>query len=168
MRSSHPLALASAVALFACCSCSKPQPPTLVPLSATVSQISPEGLNLALAINATNPNTIDLSSQKVTAHVVVDQSIDLGETTYAQGVNLPAGKTTLVNVPVSVKWVNLAALVQLGAVNRPVPYSVDGTVSLGGTLLNVTLPFHFEGQIAHDQMVNAAVHSLPAIPGIKF
>ena len=41
------------------------------------------------------------------------------------------------------------------------PYDVDGTVELGGDSLSVDLPFQLSGTITHEQMVQAALGSLP-------
>jgi hypothetical protein len=46
------------------------------------------------------------------------------------------------------------------ATNSAVPYSVDGKLALGGSL-SVGVPFHLEGTIPHDQIVRAALNSLP-------
>ena len=131
-----------------------------------MTQLGPQGIDLTLAVNATNPNGIDLASQGMTAHVVLDRTIDLGNASAPQAVTLPAGKTTLINVPISVPWNSVVALVQLGAKSGPVPYAVDGTVMMGGALLNVSLPFHLDGTVTHEQVVSATMHSLPAIPGL--
>jgi LEA14-like dessication related protein len=165
MRSPALLGFAAASAL----ACSKPAPPTLVPVSATVIELTPQGLDLTLALNATNPNGVSLSSQGVTAHVVVDKSVDLGSVTSTQAVSLAAGQTTLIQVPISVPWTSVLTLVQLGASNRAVPYAVDGTVAMGGTLVNVEIPFHLEGSVTHQQIVSATTRSIqgmPALPGL--
>jgi hypothetical protein len=86
--------------------------------------------------------------------------------TSTQGFSLPAGKTTLINVPISVPWNSVATLVQLGITNRPVPYAVDGTVTMGGALLNLPLPFHLDGSVTHEQIASATMRSIPAIPGL--
>jgi hypothetical protein len=76
---------------------------------------------------------------------------------------LLAGKTTKIVVPVSVNWPNIAALGRLTAIGNVVPYSVDGTLEMGGTLLHVGVPFHFEGSVPHDQIVSAALNSIPGL-----
>ena len=169
-RPERPLTCAALfVAFAAALGCSKPAPPTLVPVSATVTQLTPVGIDLALALNATNPNGSDLSAQGVTAHVVLDRDIDLGTVSSSQAIVLPAGKTTPILVPLSVKWASLASIATLAQTTADVPYAVDGTVTMGGTLLNVGLPFHLDGNVTHAQLVSAAMRSIPgleALPGL--
>jgi hypothetical protein len=153
------------VALAAASGCSKPAPPTLVPVSATVTQLTPEGLGLSLALNATNPNGSDLAAQGVSAHVVLSRSIDLGTVESSQAIALPAGKTTLIAVPLAVKWTSLAPIAALAQASGDVPYAVDGTVRLGGPLLDVGVPFHLDGTVTHAQLVSATLRSIPGLEG---
>ena len=153
------------VALAAALGCSKPAPPTLVPVSATVTEITPEGIGLSLALNATNPNGSDLGAQGVTAHVVLDRNVEMGTVTTSQPISLPAGKTTPLALPLAVKWGSLAALATLAQTTGDVPYAVDGTVTMGGTLLNVGVPFHLDGTVTHAQLVSATMRSIPGLEG---
>jgi LEA14-like dessication related protein len=155
--------LIAAAALAAAAGCSKPAPPTLTPQSLTVNGVDPSGLALTVTISATNPNSADLTVSDVSSHVVVDKH-DVGTVTVPQSMTLPAGKTTKIDVPVKVSWSDATLLAQLAAGNAPVPYSVDGTLDLGGSLLHVGVPFHMDGSITHQQIVGAIVHSMPTLP----
>jgi LEA14-like dessication related protein len=146
--------------------CSKPAPPTIAPVSASIAQLTAEGIDLSVALNVTNPNSIDLSAQGMTAHVVLNQTIDMGTVTSSQGISLPAAKTTPMTVPLSVRWTSLAAVAGLAQTSGDVPYSVDGTVTMGGTLVNVAIPFHLDGKVTHAQLVNATLRSIPGLPGL--
>jgi LEA14-like dessication related protein len=145
--------------------CSKPAPPTLTPERASVTQVNPQGIELRLELAATNPNSVDLSAREIHAHVVVDKKYDLGTVTLPKSLTLPAGKTTNLDVPLSAKWMDVGSLVQLAATQAAVPYSVDGTLSMGGDLVSVSVPFHLEGSVTHDQIVGGAINSLPPLPG---
>jgi hypothetical protein len=61
----------------------------------------------------------------------------------------------------------VGALALLAASNRPAPYTIDGTVTIGGERLNVDLPLHMTGTITHEELVQVTTRSLPAIPGLK-
>jgi LEA14-like dessication related protein len=150
-------------ASLALAACSKPAPPTLTPLRANVAQVTAQGVDLFLQLGAENPNTSDLVTQSITAHVVVDGRVDLGTVTLPNAVTFPAGKTTTLDVPVSVKWTDLPTVVMLAASNRAVPYSVEGTVALGGSLINVGVPYKIEAVMTHDQIVKATLAGLPAL-----
>jgi hypothetical protein len=57
----------------------------------------------------------------------------------------------------------MSALAQLAAAAAAIPFAVDGTVDLGGDALNVSVPFHITGTVNHEQLVGAALNSLPGI-----
>lgn len=158
-----PLALVTALPLMVF-GCSKPAPPTITPERASITAVTAQGIDLHVELNAMNPNAVDLSAREVTAHIVVDKKYDMGSVTMPQAVTLAAGKATKLDVPVSTKWADLGSLVGLAASAGAVPYTVDGTVSLGGDLLNISVPFHLDGTVTHDQIVAATKNSLPALP----
>ncbi|MGH7437925.1 MAG: LEA type 2 family protein, partial [Polyangiaceae bacterium] len=61
-------------------------------------------------------------------------------------------------------WTDMGVLAQIAATSGGVPYSVDGTLDMGGKLLQVGVPFHLDGTITHEQIVGAALKSLPMVP----
>ncbi|MGH7440726.1 MAG: LEA type 2 family protein [Polyangiaceae bacterium] len=144
--------------------CSKPAPPTLTPEQASLTSIDTQGIGLTLTMSVTNPNSADLSASGITSHVVVDKTHELGTVTLPKTMTLPAGQTTTLVVPVSLKWTDMGVLAQIAATTGGVPYSVDGTLDMGGKLLQVGVPFHLDGTISHEQIVGAAMKSLPKAP----
>jgi LEA14-like dessication related protein len=146
---------------FAAVGCSKPAPPTVVPDQATMTSVDMVAVHLDVTLTATNPNAIDLPVRDVTAKIVVGKKYDLGTATIANAATLPAGKATKLDVPIAVKWTDMSALAQLAATSTAIPFTVDGTVDLGGDLLAVSVPFHLDGTVSHDQLVGAALNSLP-------
>jgi LEA14-like dessication related protein len=157
------LPLFAAATIVIAAGCSKPAPPTLTPERVTVNGVDPAGLALTVSLSAANPNSVDLTASDVSSHVVLSGH-DVGTVTVPQSVTLPAGKTTKLDVPVKVSWSDMSLVAQLAASNAPVPYSVDGTLQLGGSLLHMGVPFHLDGSISHAQIVGAVMHSLPTLP----
>jgi LEA14-like dessication related protein len=149
-----------AAAIVFAISCSKPTPPTLTPERASLTGMDAQGIELSVELSAANPNSLDLVVNEVTTHIVLDKTRDLGTATLAKAITLPASKTTKLDVPVSLKWADVGLFAQLAATSNAIPYSVDGTLALGGSLV-VGVPFHLEGTIPHEQVVRAAVKSLP-------
>jgi len=147
--------------------CSKPDPPVLTPKSAKVTAVTLVGIDLTVDVEAMNPNSVELSAQRVTGKVVLDGRYDLGTTNVTKVVTLPAGARTDVEIPLSITWKDATALVTLASSNRTVPFTVDGTVTVCGARLNVDLPFHLAGSMTHEELVQATTRSLPAIPGFK-
>ncbi len=157
-----PVALALGSAALGC---SPPEPPVLTPKSVTVTKVTLTGVDLQLRVDAYNTNRVDLSARTVTGKLKVDGKYDLGAVAVSQAVALPAGAHTEITVPLATTWTDLSALAGLAASNRTIPYSFDGSVNVGGARLNVDLPFHAEGSITHEQIVQATLRSLPVIPG---
>lgn len=143
--------------------CSKPAPPTLVPEKVVVTKVDLTGITLDVVVDATNPNSVDLSASGVSSHLVVDKTHDLGTITVPNAVTLPAGKTTKLDVPVSLRWSDVGLLAQLAASSAAVPYSVDGTLEMGGQLVHVGVPFHLDGSLTHEQLASAVMSSLPTL-----
>jgi hypothetical protein len=142
--------------------CSKPSPPTLAPERVAVNRVDMTGLSLDISMSATNPNAADLTATGVSSHVVVEKTHDVGTVTLPEAITLPAGKTTRLDVPIALTWSDLGTLAQLALSAGAVPYTVDGTLEMGGSLLHVGVPFHFDGTITHAQIVAAMMNSLPA------
>ncbi len=147
-------------------SCSRPAPPTLAPKSVSVAAISPAGLSLDVEIEATNPNSIDLSTQSAKASVTVDGSIPLGTATLTSAVNLPAHATTTIHMPLSVTWDDLGAFIGVAASGRDVPYTVTGSATVGGPSVNFSVPFTINGTLTHAQILKVTQASLQGIPGL--
>jgi LEA14-like dessication related protein len=152
--------------LVALIACSKPDPPVLTPKSARVTQVSLAGVDLMLDVEAMNPNAVELAIREVSGKVVLDGKYDLGIATVAAPIRLPAGARTEVAVPMALTWKDVSALATLAASSRAVPFTVDGTVNVGGERLNVDVPFHLTGTLTHDDLVKAAQRSLPGLPGL--
>ncbi|MGA7120883.1 MAG: LEA type 2 family protein [Polyangiaceae bacterium] len=147
-------------ALAAALGCSKPDPPSLVPERATLVRIDSRGIEWRVELEATNPNPLDLTVTNVTSHIVLGNA-ELGTLAFPGITTLPARKTTRLDVSVPVSWPNLAVLAQLAAAGNAVPFFVDGTVDLGGSLLHAGVPFHIEGSVSRDQIIRAALQSIP-------
>ena len=152
-----PLVLLAAVAS----GCSKPAPPTLVPDKVTLTRIDLTGIAIDVSLNVTNPNSVDLTTTDVTSHLVVDKTHDVGTVTLPNAMTLPASQTTRIDVPMTLSWPDMGLLAQLAMSNVAVPYSVDGNLALGGSLVQVRVPFHVDGSITRDQVVGAMMNSLP-------
>jgi LEA14-like dessication related protein len=161
MSSARPLLLAAALGLLAC---TKPEPPTVKPVSGRVSSISGTGIDVEAKLEAYNPNDFEILVKSYTSTVTLDHRINIGTVTSAHPVSLPAKKKKVFDVPISVKWNDVAALAPLALTNRDVPWDAEGTVKVSAESLDVDLPFKVNGTLTHQQIVTAVGKSLPAIP----
>jgi LEA14-like dessication related protein len=149
--------------------CQKPAPPHITPKEARVVAVSPQGLDILLKVEATNPNNFTLSAQTISAKAKLDNRWDMGSVTIAKPVVLPPNTPTMIDVPMTMPWRDLNALGALASApaQKPVPYSVEGSAKIGGERLNVDVPFALSGTISREQIAGAAMKSFPSIPGVK-
>jgi len=144
--------------------CARPKLPTITPEKAKVASIGSAGVELLVELGVDNPNRVELSGRSVTGRLVLDGKHDLGTVTVPHAFKLPPGKRSHLSIPLSLTWKDLTALVGLAASNRDIPYAVDGSVSLGGDVLNADVPFRLSGVFTHDELVRATVNSMPRLP----
>lgn len=156
----------AALAAVGVCGCTKPKPPQLTPKEAAVTAVDIGGFDMRVKLDAFNPNGFDIAVRSIVAHVILDGTQDLGTVTASQPITLPANAHTLIDVPMNVKWKGIGGLASLAQARKPVPYTVDGTATVGGESLNVDLPFKLEGKITPEQVQQAAAKSLKGIPGL--
>lgn len=151
------------LALSALLGCSKPAPPTLVPKEAKVVSVDLAGMDLRVTMDAHNPNGIDLAVRAVSARVLLDGTHDLGTVTMNRPITLPANARTSIEVPLSMRWKDATLLGVFAAAKRAVPYTVEGTATVGGERLNVDLPFKMQGTVTPEQLAAATLSSLKGL-----
>jgi LEA14-like dessication related protein len=162
LRAAPPLLLSLALLP----ACTPPSPPTLTAKSVSVSSISPSGVSLDVEISATNPNSVALSADSATAAVLIDSSTPLGNATMPSHISLPASSTTTVHMPLAVTWDNLANFIGVAATGRDVPYTVEGSATIGGGGLHAVVPFTIHGTFTHAQILSVTQSSLQGLPGL--
>ncbi|MBL8610095.1 MAG: LEA type 2 family protein [Myxococcales bacterium] len=164
MRALASTAVACALALAS--GCARPDPPTITPKEAKITAIDPSGIDVVLAVDAENPNRVALTARSVTASVKLDGRYALAPVTVTKPITLPAAKKTSFDVKLHVPWQDVQTLVSLGLANRAIPYTVTGTVTVGGERLNVDVPYTINGTITREQLIGTGLRSLPKIPGL--
>ncbi len=161
----RPLVLAAATLLAV--GCSRPKPPTITPYSVEVTSVSPTAVGMHVNLDVWNPNAFPLVVQKLSGDLMVNGTIDMGKTTVATALSVPADKTERVATDVSVPWTNLTELAPLALSGKPVPYRFSGTATVGGKSLNLDVPFHIDGTLTSAQLLQAGLNGLPKIPGMN-
>jgi LEA14-like dessication related protein len=146
--------------------CSKPQPPTITPKRGSITSVGPDGVGLRLEFDAYNPNGFAINVRSVKAQATFDSSIKLNEVSSVTAISLPAKLTRPLSIDVKVPWNSLPQLMVLATRKTKVPYTVAGSVSVGGKNLNVDIPFTMSGSVTQQELVTAGLNSLPAIPGL--
>jgi len=144
--------------VLACSAAEKVEPdaPKVTAEKASLTKISPAGIELLVELGVHNPNAIDLEARSVTAKVVLDGKHDMGTVEIPQEVDLPSEKQIRVAVPVAVDWKDVTVIAALIALKRNVPYDIDGSVKIGVELFKVSVPFHVSDIITEEQLRRAA------------
>ena len=155
-----------AAAALVLVACAKPEPPRLTPLSARVTAISTAGIDVEIKLEAENPNGSALTARSLTATITLDGRHVLGTVTVPHRISLPAHQKTTIDVPLSSKWQDLSALVNLATSGKDIPYTVDGSMDLGGDTLSLNVPFSVGGTVTRQQLTQAMLKSIPTIPGL--
>ena len=156
----HHLLVTSALLLAT--ACAKPKPPTVTPKSAQVLAVSPAGIQLAVAFDVTNPNRFPLIVHSVDGHFAVGQGAgtELGTAHAEPSASIPAEASSTVTSTVAVGWTNLAALMPFALSPGAVPYTFSGSASLGGSELNVSVPFTLTGELTRAQLISVGLAGL--------
>jgi LEA14-like dessication related protein len=154
-----------ALALFAC---EKPSPPKLKPESVVVKTVDASGLTVEVTLDAHNKNSVPLYARSVTAKIMLDGKIDLGEVEVATDVKLPSKKHTAVVAPLTLKWKDVLAIGLLAAQKPVIPFTVTGTAEIGTEDLNFEVPFETEGTLTREQLSALTVNAIPTIPKLPF
>ncbi|MES1176197.1 MAG: LEA type 2 family protein [Myxococcales bacterium] len=159
-RSVRILVVTSALALAT--ACAKPKPPTITPKSAQVQSLSARGVELAVAFDVTNPNRFPLIVHAVDGHFSVGAGAgtELGTAHADPSASIAAQATSTVTSTVAVGWTNLAALAPFALSPGPVPYTFTGNATLGGSELNVAVPFTLTGELTRAQLISVGLAGL--------
>lgn len=144
--------------------CEKPKPPTLEPESAVVKSVTPAGLELELTVDAFNPNSIPLIARKLKARVKIDGKVELGEVEVPTKVEIKAKKHEKIVAPVSLAWGDAASIAMMALSKETVPFTVNGTASVGTDDLNFDIPFETSGTLTREQLLQLGAKNLPQIP----
>jgi len=160
--------LLAAVATVALVACSRPEQPTIQPISGRVSAISNTGITVEAKLEAYNPNDFEIAVKSFTATIVLDHQHNIGQVTSAQAVTLPARKKKVFDVPIAIKWNDVGALAPLAMSNKDVPYDASGTVKVGSGSFEVEVPFKVSGVVTHAQISQAVGKAIPHLPGLPF
>ena len=163
MSSARPLVFAAALGLLAC---TKPEPPTVKPVSGKLTGISTTGIEIEAKLEAENPNDFEIQVKSFTSSVTLDHRIKVGTVTSLHPVTLPANKKKVFDVPISVKWDDVSSLVPLSLSSKDVPWEAEGTVKVSAHSLEVNIPFKVNGVLTHAQIMTAVSKSIPRIPGL--
>lgn len=142
--------------------CAKPKPPIVTPKSAQVLAVAPGGVQLAVAFEVTNPNRFPLIVHSVDGHFAVGAGAgtELGTAHAEPATSIAAEATSTVTSTVAVGWTNLAALMPFALSAGAVPYTFTGSASLGGSELNVSVPFTLTGELTRAQLISVGMAGL--------
>jgi LEA14-like dessication related protein len=143
--------------------CSKPKPPELKPVSALVSALKPEGVELSVVLDAHNPNSFPIVCSSVTAKLATQSGVSLGSGSTLESFSIPGGSTTPIATKLDIRWESVSVLAPYAMTRQPLPYRVTGTARVGGESLNVEVPFTVDGVLTQEQVVAAGLRGVGSL-----
>jgi hypothetical protein len=157
--------LAAALTLSAC---SKPQPPTVTPKSVQVLGVGPGGVQLVVVLDVTNPNSFPLYVRAVDGRLLLGAGAgaEVGKAHAELSSSIPAHGTSSVTSELAATWTDLAALGPFVMSAAPVPYRFEGSATIGGDSLSLTLPFTLTGELTRAQLIRAGLSKF-SLPGLR-
>jgi LEA14-like dessication related protein len=147
------------IGALALSSCARPQQPTVTPQVARVERVTSNGVDLRVTLTVHNPNEFALDAREVEGTLLLQGGQKLGTGRASPHQSIPAHGTSSVESQVHVAWSDLSAL-QPFLTRESLPYDFQGKVSLGGDVLQVTLPFELQGSLTREQLLAAGLRGL--------
>jgi LEA14-like dessication related protein len=147
----------SIIAILLLPACSKPKPPELKPRSAQVAAIKPDSVELALVLDAHNPNSFPIVANRVTATFELQDGTELGRGESSEAFTIPAQGDAALAAKLDIRWNSLSVLAPYALAAKPLPYRLRGSARLGGEHLNMDVPFSIDGQLTPDQVIQAGL-----------
>ncbi len=145
--------------------CSKPKPPELTPRSVQVSAITPESVELAVLLDARNPNAFPILASSVTASVALQDGTPLGTGSSTEPISIPGDGTAPITCKLAVRFSSGSALLPYAMAMKPLPYRLNGTAKIGGEHLNVDVPFTIDGVLTPEQVAVAGLRGATKLLG---
>jgi LEA14-like dessication related protein len=143
--------------------CAKPKPPELKPISAQVSALKPEGVELSVVLDARNPNSFPIVCSSVTAKLETQSGASLGSGSTVEAFSIPGGSAKPISTKLDIRWDSVSVIAPYAMTRQPLPYRVTGTARVGGESLNMEVPFTVNGELTQEQVVTAGLRGVGAL-----
>ncbi len=150
----------SLTALISLWGCAKPKPVRVTPRSAAVTAIGPTGVTLDVNLDVYNPNSFALYVQKLDGVLRLGSGVEIARGSAEPKNSIAANATSSVPASLTVAWTNLGALLPFAMSGGPAPYHFEGVATIGGSKLNVGVPFAIDGEITRAQLLQAGLRGL--------
>jgi LEA14-like dessication related protein len=155
-------ALLVAFALPFATACSKPEPPKIEPRSIELVSLVPTKLKVEMA--ATNTNGYPLVVRSVKGRLSLGAAKNVADGTVDQSISIPAKATTNVTSEIQVNWSSVVIPPEVMNPSKTLPYTFQGTATVGAKNLNFDVPFEMKGEFTHAQLMNSAAKGLGLPP----
>lgn len=126
------------------------QDPTVELRSVIVRGIGLTGGTLDLALDVTNPNSVDLKGTKLELGLDIEGT-HFGDIELNDAFNLPKGQLTTVTIPLTFNWAGVGAAARSALNYGTVKYDMKGTASLQTPWGVEKVPFSRSGSVALNQ-----------------
>jgi hypothetical protein len=139
--------------------------PVLEVHSAWLRSASPEGVGLDLYLQVNNENAFDVQVRDVRAQVTIADRFPLPPLRFNPEQWLPAGRSTLLRVPMTLPWPVIPPLLSLTVGSDSIRYRVQGAADVTAVrMLRIQrndYPIDEERSMNRTDLVRVAQRSLP-------
>jgi LEA14-like dessication related protein len=123
--------LFSVLALLFCAGCVTE--PAVKLYGARISHVTPQGVGLTMTMKVMNDNSFDIMLRGVRANATIAQRFQIPTVQAAPQQWLPAGRATLVQVPVVIPWAMVTPLIQTTVTTPSIRYRMVGFADVTAT-----------------------------------
>jgi LEA14-like dessication related protein len=120
--------------------------PTFTPKEVSVTRISSGELNILFGVEVLNPNTFDIRL-KALEYAISIHGQEIGKGRMEEEVLISGSSTTLVRVPLQIRFKDLGIPFGFALAGRDLPYKIEGVAIINARLGTATFPFSKAGEI---------------------
>ncbi len=120
--------------------------PTFTPKEVSITRISSSDLKVLFGVEVQNPNSFDIRL-KALEYAISIHGQEIGKGRLEEEVLIAGSSTTLVRVPLLVKFRDLGIPFGFALAGRDLPYKIEGVAIIYARLGTATFPFSKTGEI---------------------
>jgi LEA14-like dessication related protein len=120
--------------------------PTFTPKEVSITRISSSELNILFGVEVLNPNTFDIKL-KALEYAISVHGQEVGKGRLDEEVLITRSSTTLVRVPLQIRFRDLGIPFGFALAGKDLPYKIEGVAIINARLGTATFPFSKVGEI---------------------
>lgn len=132
------------------------QRPSVTPQVVRIWGVDLAGVVVRTDLDVFNPNGFSLNVAAVSGTITFADQVPLGTASVPTASYLPAHAWQHVTADMRLPWLNLPSVLALAGTRSVVPYTFDGSATIGGRF-RLTIPFQIRGEVAARELLRAGM-----------